>query len=148
MIAASSSTVFCTNYLRFPVEFSAQNDVRLGLQWEDFLGKCSSKLLHLFGLHWASNGCKMVQEWGGKRQINTPLLHLLGLKRGVKWCKSSGVMEKLPPNSYIVLPLDRPKRCKSAGLICLLPPHSYTNLPPLEAQCSPQKCKSFELKFP
>ena len=38
------------------LNFSAQNDVRVGLQWEDFLGKCSSKLLRLFGLHWASKG--------------------------------------------------------------------------------------------
>ena len=42
------------------LNFSAQNDVRVGLQWEDFLGKCSSKLLRLFGLHWASKGGKMV----------------------------------------------------------------------------------------
>ena len=27
-------------------------------------------------------------------------------------------------------PLDRPKRCKNGGLICRLPPHSYTILPP------------------
>ena len=38
---------------------------------------------------------------------------------------------------------------KVGGLICLLPPHSYTILPPLEAQCSPKRCKSFfELHFP
>ena len=42
------------------LNFSAQNDVRVGLQWEDFLGKCSSKLLRLFGLHWAAKGVKMV----------------------------------------------------------------------------------------
>ena len=42
------------------LNFSAQNDVRVGLQCEDFLGKCSSKLLRLFGLHWASKGGKMV----------------------------------------------------------------------------------------
>ena len=47
----------------------------------------------------------------------------IGLPRGVKWCKSSGV-------------------------ICLLPPRSYTILPPLEAQCSPKRCKNFELQFP
>ena len=39
------------------LNFSAQNDVGVGLQWEDSLGKCSSKL---FELHWASKGGKMV----------------------------------------------------------------------------------------
>ena len=53
------------------LNFSAQNDVRMGLQWEDLLGKCSSKLLVFFGLHGASNG--------------------------VKWCKSEGVKDKLTP---------------------------------------------------
>ena len=33
---------------------SAQKDVRMGLQLDIFLGKCSSKLLHLFGLQWSS----------------------------------------------------------------------------------------------
>ena len=33
------------------VSFSAQNDVRVGPQWKDFLGKCSSKLLRLLRLH-------------------------------------------------------------------------------------------------
>ena len=42
------------------LNFSAQNDVKVGLQWEEFLGKCSSKLLRLFGLHWTSKGGKMV----------------------------------------------------------------------------------------
>ena len=73
----------------------------------------------------------------------------VGLPRVVKWCKSEGVKDKLPPNSYIVLPpLADQKKCKSGGLICLLPPHSYTILPPLEAQCSPKIRKSFELHFP
>ena len=27
------------------------NDVRMGLQWRNFFGNCSSKLLPLFGLH-------------------------------------------------------------------------------------------------
>ena len=68
---------------------------------------------------------------------------------GVNWCKSVGVTDKLPPNSYIVLPpLADHKRCTSGGLICLLPPHSYTILLPLEAQCSPKRRKSFELHFP
>ena len=43
----------------------------MGLQWEDFLGQCSSKLFRLFGLHWAS--------------------------KGVKWCKSEGLKDKLMP---------------------------------------------------
>ena len=59
--------IFCNPGLNL----STQNDVRVGLQWEDMLGKCSSKILHLFGLHWASNG--------------------------VKWCKSEGIKDKLTP---------------------------------------------------
>ena len=48
--------------LKYPpgLNFSYQNDVRVGLQREKFFGKCSSKLLRLFGLHWASKGGKMV----------------------------------------------------------------------------------------
>ena len=45
-------------------------------------------------------------------------------------------------------PLGRLKSCKGGGLICLLAPHSYTILPPLDAQSSPKRCKSFELHFP
>ena len=64
-------------------------------------------------------------------------------------CKSEGVKDKLPPNSYIVLsPLADKKRCESGALICLLRPQSYTILPPLEAQCSQKRRKSFELHFP
>ena len=114
-----------------------------------FLGKCSSKLLRLFGLHWASKGVKMVKEWGVKNKLTPHSYIFFGLPRGVKWCKSEGVKDKLPPNSYFVLPpLADQKRCKSGGLIFLLPPYSYTILHPLDAQCSPKRRKSFELHFP
>ena len=121
----------------------------MGLQWEDFLGKCSSKLLRLFGLYWASKGVKWCKSEGVKEKLTPHSYIFFGLPRGVKWCKSEGVKDKLPPNSYIVLsPMADQKRCKSGGLICLLPPHFYTILPPLEAQCSPKRRKSFELHFP
>ena len=92
--------------------FSSQKGARVGLQWKELLAKCSSKLLHLFALHWAA--------------------------KLVKWCKSMGVIFQLPPNSYIILP----PRCKTSyqdvrvgGSICLLPtPHSHIILPPLAAQ--------------
>ena len=122
------------------VEFFAQNDVRVGLQWGDFLGKCSSKLLRLFGLHWASKGVKWCKSEGVKNKLTPHSYIFFGRPRGVIWCKSEGVKDKLPPNTYIVLPpLADQKRCKSGGLICLLPPHSYTILPPLADQ---KRCKS------
>ena len=93
--------------MRFPrLNFSAQNDVRVGLQWEDFLGKCSSKFLRLFGLHWASKGVKWCKSEGVKDKLTLHSYIFFGVSRGggVKRCKSWGVIEKLPPNSYIVLP--------------------------------------------
>ena len=147
----------------------------MGLQWEDFLGKCSSKLLRLFGLHWASKGVKWCKSEGVKDKLTphsyiffglprglkwckseglkdklTPHSYIFfGLPRGVKWCKSEGVKDKITPHSYIFFGLPRGvKRCKSWGVTCLLPLHSYTILPPLEAQCSPKRRKSFELHFP
>ena len=51
---------FAKSKIQPGLNFSAQNDVRVGLQWKDVLRKCSSKLLRLFGLHWASKGGKMV----------------------------------------------------------------------------------------
>ena len=100
------------------LNFSAQNDVRVGLQWEDFLGKCSSK------------------------QINPHSYIFFGLPRGVKRCKSSGVICLLPPHSYtILLPLADQKSCKSGGLFCLLPPHSYTILPPWKPNAAQKKVR-------
>ena len=68
-----------------------------------FLGKCSSKLLRLFGLHWTSRG-----GGGG----------------GVKWCKSEGVKDKLTHHSYIFFGLSGGGGgCKSwgekEGKVCL-----------------------------
>ena len=60
ILIADTSMTLKTAFLIPGLHFSAQNDVRVGLQWEDFLGKCSSKLIRLFGLHWASKGGKMV----------------------------------------------------------------------------------------
>ena len=119
----------------------------MGQQWEDFLGKCSSKLfLGCIGLPRRVKWCKSE---GVKLKLTPHSYIFFGLPRGVKWCKSEGVKYKLPPNSYIVLqPWQTKKKCKSGGLICLLPTHSYTILPPLEAQCSPKRRKSFELHFP
>ena len=99
----------------------------------------------------------MMQEWGCNGRIflengaqnSYVILGCIGLPRGVKWCKSEGVKDKLTAHSYIFFGLPRGvKRCKSSGVICLLPPHPYTILHPLEAQCSPKRCKSFELHFP
>ena len=50
--------------------------------------------------------------------------------------------------SFYPPPLTDQKDVRVRGLICLLPPHFNTTLPPLEAQCSPKSCKSFELHFP
>ena len=85
----------------------------------------------------------------------------IGLPRGVKWCKSEGVKDKVTPHSYIFFgrstgvkqfrssgvispypnsfiapppPWQTKKNVKVGGLICLLPPHSYTNLAPLAAK--------------
>ena len=44
------------------LNFSAQNDVRVGLQWEYFFGKCSSKLLRLFGLNRRKSLLKVLPE--------------------------------------------------------------------------------------
>ena len=130
------------------LNFSAQSDVRVGLQWEDFLGKCNSKLLRLFGLHWVSKGGKMVKERGGNRQNKPPLLRFFGLPRGVKRYKIKGVICILPPHSYTILPpFADQKSCKSGVLICLLPSHSYTILPPLEAQCSPKNVRVLSCIF-
>ena len=83
------------------------------------------------------------------RKMQLKTLTSFWAPRGVKRCKSSGVICLLPPHSYTILPpLADHKSCKSGGLICLLPPFSYTILPPLEAQCSPKIRKSFELHFP
>ena len=46
---------------------TSRNDLRVGLQWEDFLGKCSSKLTSF----WAALGFQR-----GLKQMNPPLFHL------------------------------------------------------------------------
>ena len=68
------------------LNFSAQNNVRVGLQREDFLGKCSSKLLRLFGLHWASKGVKWCKSEGLKEKLTPHSYIFFGLPRGIKWC--------------------------------------------------------------
>ena len=107
------------------VEFSAQKDVRVGLQWEDFLGKCSSKLLRFFGLHFpkkTSNCSPTLTSFDPPWQHNSYMI-----LPPPPWQPNSYIilrtLNKLPPHSYIVL-LPQNK----------LPPHSYIILPPLAAQ--------------
>ena len=102
---------------------------------------------------WAALGFQRGVKWcksEGVKDKLTPHSHIFfGLPRGIKRCKSLGLNCLLPPLSYTILtPLADQKSCKIGGLICLLPPHSYTILLHLEAQCSPKRCKSFELHFP
>ena len=95
-------------------------------------------------------GSKCYKSEGVTHKLTNPLSTLTSFcsVKGVKRCKSSGVMEKLPPNFiHRFTPLDRPKICMNGELVCLLPPHSYTILSPLEAQCSSIRRKSFVLHF-
>ena len=141
---------FLFKYQRAPgLIFSAQNDERVGLQWQDFLRTCSSKLLRFLSCIGLPKGVKSCESEGVKDKLNPHSYIFFGQPRGVKRCKSSGVISLLPSHSYTILPPFADwKSCKSGGLICLLPPHSYTILPHMEAQCSPNRCKSFELHFP
>ena len=123
------------------------------------------------------SGVKWCKSDGVKEKL-TPHFYIflgcIGLSRGVKWCKSEGMKNKLTPHSYIFLVCQGGvKRCKSSGVLEKLPPNSYIVVPhltdqkdvrvginlfftpsllyhftPLEAQCIPKRCKSFELHFP
>ena len=60
-----------------------------------------------------------------------PLLHLFGLLRGVKWCKSRGGGDNFfIASKHHFYPLDSPKRCRNERLINLLLPHSFIVLLP------------------